>query len=585
MKLKFIFSLCSQLFILSSFAQSSIIDNFETLNKWSGELEKFKISDQKLQLNDVNTTGIAYIVTSSEISLNASWEFWAKMNFAPSASNKLEIILMSDSENISQDFNGYYLSIGENGSSDALEFYKKSNGVNTKLARGIEARFANQLDSFKLKITRDAEFRWTVYSNIGLGYEKEFEIIDTTFLSSKYFGFKPIYTSTRNTSFYFDQLRISGEIFKDTLKPQILSSTIINSKTLKIIFSEAIDSNSIDLGKITFSTKKPFQFKLNNNALELYFKEDFTEGNLALIIDGIRDLSNNSITKTEKKITNYTLKKFDLVISEVLFNPFPDKYDYIEIYNSSPFPISCDSLNLCSIHKETGVIISKKSFAKNLTLKPHEYYVFTENTSSLLASFPSLKQDNLIQMSIPSMNNDEGTIALFFKENLLIDQIYYSEKFHASYINDNEGVALERIILQNPALDNQNWYSASEASGFGTPTQKNSVNQSNTNNSFSLSSSRISPDGDGFEDFCMLHFQDVPLGTLLNLYVFDKNGVLIEEIFKNYSISGTGDVIIKGERGEDLVLHPGIYILLLESYDTLGNYFSKKLSLTVCKRL
>ena len=85
-------------------AQNSLTDNFSdgdfTGNPaWTGDLDKFAVLDQRLQLYDQQaaSSNEALLMTAAPTSLNdsTSWEFFVQLDFAPSTSNHARLYLAS----------------------------------------------------------------------------------------------------------------------------------------------------------------------------------------------------------------------------------------------------------------------------------------------------------------------------------------------------------------------------------------------------------------------------------------------------------------------------------------------------------
>jgi hypothetical protein len=559
--------------------KAQFLEPFNDMNHWIGQKTKFEIVSGQLHLNDPSSASPAYLVRPSQVALNATWEFWAKMNFAPSSTNKLEVVLMSTSENISADYEGYYLSIGENGSLDALELYKKTGASNSRLGRGIEGRFANQLDSFRVKVTRNSNYEWTVYSTIGQGYVEEFRVVDSTFLKSNFFGFKPVYTTTRNNAFYFDKLEIKGEKYIDSIAPKVLAVVWLNSNSLKITFDELMNT-SPNLASVSLNNQTPKTSKWEGNSLVVDFENIPSNQYLTLKLSAFQDKFGNSMLDYETQTFFHPIQVNDLVISELLFNPVTGGNDFVEVFNNTIFPLKTDSLFFVT-YDDFGKELSRKSLSKNTLLLPNTYFVFTKSKLWLENQYHVKFPNQVIEMDLPSLNDDKGRLSIVYGKTKWIDAMNYTEKYHASYSLDREGKSLERINLQASGLNSSNWFTAAQSTGFASPTFENSAQYSEGDNSFSLFNDRISPDGDGFEDFTLLHYKDIAAGTLMSISIFNKNGVLMDKPFNNFSISGDGFVQLRGSRGGDLILAPGIYIVMIETFDLAGNTFQKRMTLTV----
>ena len=86
----------------SSIAQ--ITDNFNdgdftTNPTWSGDNSAFSVNPSfQLQLNGVaaDTSSLAF---PSPFATNCEWQFWVRLNFAPSDNNYVRLYLMSDDIN------------------------------------------------------------------------------------------------------------------------------------------------------------------------------------------------------------------------------------------------------------------------------------------------------------------------------------------------------------------------------------------------------------------------------------------------------------------------------------------------------
>ena len=185
-----------------------------------------------------------------------------------------------------------------------------------------------------------------------------------------------------------------------------------------------------------------------------------------------------------------------------------------------------------------------------------------------------------------TLNNDEGRFAFISSDSIVFDEVLYEDGYHFDIYSDVEGISLERINPAVSGLDENNWFSASEASGFGTPTSANSNQaESVSNNNFLLNLEAISPDGDGFNDFALLNYEGLELGTTTTISVFNHRGFFLYHEFNNFSLNNEGLLIIDGIRDNGLVLNPGIYVLLIETFNTNGKVEQEKMSLTVVGEL
>ena len=116
--------------MLSQVFQDNFNDgNFTTNPEWFGDTSAFIINaNQELQLNDT-TGGTAQLYAPLTIADSTVWEFYFRMEFAPSTSNQLRIYLSTDATDLSGSLNGYYLEIGASSATDALKLYKQTGTI------------------------------------------------------------------------------------------------------------------------------------------------------------------------------------------------------------------------------------------------------------------------------------------------------------------------------------------------------------------------------------------------------------------------------------------------------------------------
>jgi hypothetical protein len=122
---------CLLLFILTTFTQvvfAQFLDNFsdgEFTNNpiWSGNVGVFEVDTTfKLHLNDT-ISAESFLVTESNVSINAVWEFDVRLEFNSSSSNFAKVYLTADDQNLTADLNGFFIQIG--GQNGIIERFKQ----------------------------------------------------------------------------------------------------------------------------------------------------------------------------------------------------------------------------------------------------------------------------------------------------------------------------------------------------------------------------------------------------------------------------------------------------------------------------
>lgn len=164
-----------------------------------------------------------------------------------------------------------------------------------------------------------------------------------------------------------------------------------------------------------------------------------------------------------------------VVINEILFDPKPGSFDYIELYNRRDSLIDISTLALTNRTSSGNYGVLKKLSDTARYLLPGAYVVFTEDAADLALRYFIKAPDAVIEVaSLPSYPNAEGTVVLMDTAGNRIDEMPYNEKWHFELLADAEGVALERIDPDRLSNEKNNWRSAASDAGYGTPGYQNS---------------------------------------------------------------------------------------------------------------
>jgi hypothetical protein len=293
------------------------------------------------------------------------------------------------------------------------------------------------------------------------------------------------------------------------------------------------------------------------------------------ISSGISDFAGNLIQKFDFNFgLSETAESGDILFNEVLFNPLPGDPDYIEFYNCSKKVLNASRLQVAAIIGESGDKSEPVPVAdEQRCILPGEYYSITTNSKKVIERYFSADQDHLFEtMSLPSMPDDGGHLFLYNRELDLLDEFQYSEDMHYKLFSAFEGVALEKVSPVNKSEVPANWHSASESSGWGTPGAKNSVFAEipQSADRVVLSSSKISPDNDGYEDLLTIRMNLAGNGNVISATVFDETGSYIRKLASNLLAGAEASVIWDGTADDGSLVRTGIYILLITLYDDTG---------------
>ena len=207
------------LFLLISTTYAQLSENFDDGNfnlnpTWEGDVGKFVVNNVKqLQLNAISEAGKAYIVTSSMVNNNATWETYIKLTFTPSSSNYLRWYLISDKAELTGPLNGYYILVGNTSKNICL--YRQNGSTSTKIIDTPINRLIGSSNELRIKITRNNQGEWEIYSKLDTetSWIKNEATIDNTHQVALFTGFVCYYTATRSNGFYFDDIVINGDVY------------------------------------------------------------------------------------------------------------------------------------------------------------------------------------------------------------------------------------------------------------------------------------------------------------------------------------------------------------------------------------
>jgi hypothetical protein len=276
----------------------------------------------------------------------------------------------------------------------------------------------------------------------------------------------------------------------------------------------------------------------------------------------------------------------DLLFNEVLFNPAPYGFDYVELYNASQKVINLNHVFLAGRDILGTVKDPKRLVEASFLFFPGEYAVLTENTDWVKQNYQIGHPENLIAISaMPSMPDDHGTILIMDEAGMALDELSYDHHWHSPLLANEEGVSLERMRPDRPTNSASNWASASWSSGFGTPTDKNSANYADAGNRNLISVDPVlfSPDNDGYQDFCFVKYH-LAQGFTANISIYDMNGRAVKRLANNYTLGEEGDFRWDGLDDAGNPLPIGHYVILVNLFSLQGKMGKYKLLVTLARK-
>lgn len=374
------------------------------------------------------------------------------------------------------------------------------------------------------------------------------------------------------------------DTFPDTRGPDALRAFPLAADTVRLFFNEALAEDAItDLSNYTLSGGLSVTFAELEaplfSTVRIGLSDSMQIGTTYFLKleSGYTDCIDNTIGLFDslRLALPELAEEGDVVLNELLFNPVSGGGDYLELYNRSNKVLNAGNWIIANMN-DIGLPDATENITTDWLLFPGDYLLLSEMPFQVAEQYQSPAGRQFLDNNLPSMPDDEGGILLFSGlagvGGTLLDQVRYSEDWQVPFIDDLNGVALERIDPSAASQDADNWHSAPSALRFGTPGYQNSSFRPLTGieATIELPSRTLSPDGDGFEDFLQIQYQLDDLGYVANLQIYDAQGRLVRTLLQSELLAQEGQIIWDGsdDRGERVRIGP--YLLLLEIFNAEG---------------
>ena len=465
------------LILLPLIAFSQLSEHFDDGNftknpVWSGTRGQFVVNAAKqLQLND-SEAGQAWLTTPFQMLPQTEWQIWVKAAFSPSSKNFIRIFLTADNPDIKQVSKGYYLQLGEAGSNDAIELFRKTGDTIVSIFRGTEGLLSKAF-AVRIKILRDSLGNWQLFADPAGGdnFHKEAEGKDNRYHLSSYFGLYCQYTRSNAKKVFFDDI-YAGTPQVDTLPPVLDSVFVASDSTLSLFFSESVDSLSAmqtadyllspGAGKLSDIALSP-----DKKSVTLTFSGHLERNQpYKITVSGITDRSGNRMAGQTFSFVYVKPQSNDVIFNEIMADPTPvvglPEFEYLELLNQTAVDIDMTGWQLM-LGK------SKKTFGK-VILSAGGYLILCREEASEAFS-PYGKTYGFTSFSL---TNGGEMLKLFDKKGKLISSVQYDNNWYGDNAKAKGGWSLEQINPEDSCSGSANWKAAENNVG-GTPGKRNSV--------------------------------------------------------------------------------------------------------------
>ena len=378
----------------------------------------------------------------------------------------------------------------------------------------------------------------------------------------------------------------------DATTPSLTTTAVLSATMVDLCFDETLDTSNLSLSQFSCSegiTITSILVYPSGSCISLTLTPAIDTGIVyTLTLNGMGDCSGNLVSNsTTQIILPHTGAIGDLIINEVLFNPFTGGDDFVEIYNNSEKYI--DLYNWKLANWDDGITDNFKTITSHQLMSPGDYIVLTKDSSDIQSNYLNAILGNFVQLaSLPTYSNDSGTVFLILPDldSTICDYFSYDEDLQFGLINNPDGISLERIDFDRATNEVSNWHSAAESVGWATPGLENSQYYPGqiTNDQVSVEPEIFSPDNDGFDDILNINYTMANPGFVGSVTIFDANGRVIRSLVQNELLAAAGTVSWDGLNNKREKARIGMYIVYFEVFDLEGNVSGVKKTCVVASK-
>jgi hypothetical protein len=336
---------------------------------------------------------------------------------------------------------------------------------------------------------------------------------------------------------------------------------------------------------ISFSAFSPSRFALT-------FAAALDSATLyTLVLDSVTDCSGNRLDTALQLGFPVRPQAGELIISELLFNPYTGGSDFVEVYNASANVFDLGALLIGSTDPATGLPdnVLPAADAQFLIL-PGEYVAVTENRAHLVTTYNPPASARILEINdLPSFDDTEGgCLLLRGGDSLALDRFDYLDDYHYPTLVAKDGVSLERISFTSPASNPTNWHSAASTVGYATPGYANSQHDAGdtTTAEVYLGYTTFTPDGDGAQDALPIRLRFSEPGSNVRLRISDHTGRIVRTIGGQWLLGTDTETIYWDgidDNGQRLPI--GIYIVIAERMRADGKTLTYRVACVLGGRL
>ncbi len=380
--------------------------------------------------------------------------------------------------------------------------------------------------------------------------QKEFDLLADNILFTPVF---PLVGDNVNISAFIKNIgknsaQFSINLYEDT-----------NLDSIPDLFIETISNLNLAVNDSSF-------YQFNYTVQNIQCKQGFF---VRVLFTQDLDSTNNYFYKTiEPGFPNQTV-----VVNEIMFSPLGGEPEWIEVFNNSDVEINLIDWTVWDV-----ITTPVKAVIKNDLIIPANGYIVLTKDSSII-NYHRLISSQILEINLPSFNNDGDGVVLNDNRGITIDSVFYSYQWGGT-----NGFSLERVSSTNSSNNQFNWASSKDIEQ-STPGRINSI----TPKEFDLSvadisfSPRFPTNGDNVSITAKIknNGNQTAQNFITEFYLdTDSNNVvdaLLSSVTSSSLVSGDSISITSSLQIQSILkkVLTAIRVIYSQDEDTLNNYFEK----------
>ncbi|HEY0742830.1 MAG TPA: lamin tail domain-containing protein [Chryseosolibacter sp.] len=375
----------------------------------------------------------------------------------------------------------------------------------------------------------------------------------------------------------------------DLTAPEIISVFASAADTIIVTLNEKMNSETPPLNSFSFEPPVSIDhIDFTDQSKRAYFLKlsPPLEAGLryAITIKSLADCAGNLIAPRQPMYFALpeTPEPSDVIVNEILFNPSTTGVDFVELYNRSEKFINLRKWRIANMMNDT--ILNQKEISQaDVIFEPGDFLVLTSDPNVVKGEYMQSVEDKMLRTQLPPLSDDEGSVVILDEQKKIIDTVFYSDKQHSPLLKNTEAVSLERVDINSPSSNENNWQSASATSGYATPGfQNGSAMQHVLEEAISVQPEIFAPTSS--QGFTMIGYHLDQSGYVVNVKIVDAHGRVVKDVAENELLAAEGFFIWRGDTSSGSKAAIGAYLVWFEAFDQNGNVITVKKRVVIADR-